>query len=102
VYFDSNLKWLVDVDWYYKSFKNKSGIFCENLFIKSLHGHENQITGNLNTRIQEKSDLNYLLKKNGFFNHLNFILLLRYCYGFAKHLLFKNKVNPIYNSNENN
>lgn len=94
--FDENLKWLVDVDWYYRLFRQKRVLYIDSLFINSNHGHKNQITNNLDIRKQEKKDLAYLRKRTSFFCRLQLIYKLRSGYTILKYILFKGRQNPIY------
>ena len=45
--FNSQLHWLVDVEWYYRMFKGRHVIYDPQLTIRSIHGHEGQITQEL-------------------------------------------------------
>ncbi len=54
--FNDNLKWLVDVEWYYRLFKwNKC--HTNNLRISSTFGHAGQITRNIDIRETEIKDI---------------------------------------------
>jgi glycosyltransferase involved in cell wall biosynthesis len=46
--FNTNLKWFVDVEWYYRMLCGKKFIFDKTLTIRSHHGHQGQITQSLN------------------------------------------------------
>jgi len=65
-YFDERLCWLVDIEWYYNMFVGKRIIFDNNLIVNSTHGHEGQITNNINVDQRRKNDLNILLLKYKF------------------------------------
>lgn len=45
--FNDKLHWLVDVEWYYRMFKGRKVFFAPQLTIRSIHGHEGQITQEL-------------------------------------------------------
>ena len=45
--FNNQLHWLVDVEWYYRMFKGRHVIYNPQLTIRSIHGHEGQITQEL-------------------------------------------------------
>ena len=45
--FCDELRWLVDVEWYYRLFKGRNVCYADTLSIHSIHGHEGQITQSL-------------------------------------------------------
>lgn len=45
--FNPELKWLVDIEWYYRLLKGRCATYCEACKIQSLHGHEGQISQHL-------------------------------------------------------
>jgi len=45
--FDSQLHWLVDVEWYYRMMREKDIVYDYACKILSIHGHQGQITGNI-------------------------------------------------------
>ncbi|MCR4854521.1 MAG: glycosyltransferase [Prevotella sp.] len=47
--FDDRLQWLVDVEWYYRMLRGRKAVFDKSLHIVSIHGHDGQITGNIDT-----------------------------------------------------
>ncbi|MBP5713834.1 MAG: glycosyltransferase [Prevotella sp.] len=61
--FNTNLKWFVDVEWYYRMLREKKFIFDKSLTIISHHGHQGQITQSLNVMETFKSDRSELLQK---------------------------------------
>ena len=54
--FNENLKWLVDVEWYYRLLK-KNKCHVTNLNILSTFGHAGQITKKIDIRETEKQDI---------------------------------------------
>ncbi len=47
---DSRLTWLVDVEWYYRMLKDSTITFLENLPIRSIHGHQGQLSIEINAQ----------------------------------------------------
>lgn len=45
--FDERLHWFVDVEWYYRLFKDRHIVYDKHLVMKSIHGHEGQISQKL-------------------------------------------------------
>ena len=45
--FNQNLKWLVDIEWYYRLLKGKRVTICKRCKIQSTHGHAGQISQQL-------------------------------------------------------
>lgn len=54
--FNTKLRWLVDVEWYYRMLHGKRFIFDPSLSIHSHHGHQRQITQNINVMEAFRSD----------------------------------------------
>ena len=48
--FCDQLRWLVDVEWYYRMLASRSVVYDPQLVVRSIHGHEGQITANLDIR----------------------------------------------------
>ncbi len=63
--FDSNLSWLVDVDFYYRILRNRKIIFSENLYIKSETGHKYSLSYRIKKNIKSL-DKEYIKKKYNF------------------------------------
>ena len=94
--FDSNLKWYVDVDWYYRLFRTHKIRYNDKLYIDAIFGHEHQISQNMDIKNQERKDMFYLKKRTSFFNHLLIVFLIRDIYSFMKFNLLNHHINPIY------
>ncbi len=90
-FFNKNLNWLVDVEWYYRLINSKKVCVAYDLKINSIHNHPNQITINNNTNSWFKNDLIYLhqlysknlsvyyfLKINNFTNSLRKVSFLNF------------------------
>lgn len=45
--FNPDLKWLVDVEWYYRLLKGRRTAYCKACKIQSMHGHKGQISQRL-------------------------------------------------------
>ena len=60
--FNRNLRWLVDVEWYYRMLRGKMFLIDKSLTIRSHHGHQGQITQSLNVKETFKSDQSELMK----------------------------------------
>lgn len=58
--FHTELVWLVDVEWYYRLFHNKQVYYFEDCHIKSVHGHEGQISNSINIMESFKKDKSIL------------------------------------------
>ncbi|WP_197018851.1 glycosyltransferase family 2 protein [Prevotella sp. P6B4] len=54
--FNSNLTWLVDVEWYYRMLQGKQVSYYKSCKIQSYHGHERQITQHLNVMKEFRKD----------------------------------------------
>lgn len=55
-YFNTHLRWFVDVEWYYRMLCGKKFTIDKSLIIRSHHGHQGQITQSLNVMEVFKSD----------------------------------------------
>jgi glycosyltransferase involved in cell wall biosynthesis len=65
--FDSNLSWLVDVDFYYRILRNRKIIFSDNLYIKSETDHRYSLSYRIKKNKNIKSlDKEYIKKKYNF------------------------------------
>lgn len=93
--FNENLKWLVDIDWYYRTLKNRKIVVVNDLFIGSNHGHEGQITNSINIKETEIADQKVLRAFYGKWSIVSCALFLRNILYFLKRNLFKNS-NPIW------
>ena len=62
-YFDENLKWVVDLEWYYRLMNKRKVVFMQSNWITSMHGHKGQITKNLDICNQAKIDSMYMFDK---------------------------------------
>lgn len=58
----TELVWLVDVEWYYRLFQNKQVCYLEDCHIRSVHGHEGQISGCINVMESFKKDKSILYR----------------------------------------
>ncbi|HAQ17688.1 MAG TPA: glycosyl transferase family 2 [Prolixibacteraceae bacterium] len=94
--FDENLQWVVDIDWYYRLFKLNKVLYINSLFMNSTYGHVNQISKNIDIKIQEKLDMIYLRKRTNPFSYLQLIYFLRFAYKILANSFFKDSINPIY------
>lgn len=93
--FNEKLKWLVDIDWYYRILKNRRITLVNDLFIGSIHGHEGQITNSINIKETEIADKFELRNFYGKWSIVSFFLIIRGWAYFVKRKLFKN-LNPIW------
>ena len=93
--FNEKLKWLVDIDWYYRIIKNRKIALNNELFIGSIHGHEGQITNSLNIKETGIADQLELRNYYGKWSIVSFALILRSLAYFVKGKLFKD-YNPIW------
>lgn len=74
--FDNRMHWKVDIDWYFRILKGTNRIlYIDTDEIVSHHGHEGQITNNINIKEMSKTDTTIIKKK---YNSLiiNFCMLL--------------------------
>lgn len=93
--FNEKLKWLVDIDWYYRILKKRRITLVNDLFIGSNHGHEGQITSSINIKETEIADKLELRNFYGKWSIVSFSLILRGMAYFVKRKLFKS-LNPIW------
>lgn len=54
--FNSQLSWLVDAEWYYRMLKGATTLFLENISIRSYHGHQGQLSLEMNALEAFKHD----------------------------------------------
>jgi len=81
LFFNENLKWFVDVEWYYRLFRKKKIKYLDEHKVMSYLNHEGKITNNLSIKDEIKKDLKVLLKE---YNKKLDILIFLYA-----HILFK-------------
>lgn len=65
--FNTDLSWLVDVEWYYRLIKNKQAVYIDTLHMLSQHDHEGQITKQIDIYKafrQDKRVLSELYREN--------------------------------------
>lgn len=56
-FFNEHLRWFVDVDWYFRLLSGKGKHVANNaITVRSIHGHEGQITASLDVCATAKSD----------------------------------------------
>ena len=79
--FDEDLNWLVDVDWYYRLLKRGKRPKTIDKCVKSSHGHEFQITSNINLDLEKKKDSIILKRK---YRRNNKIIIYIYISGLIK------------------
>ena len=60
--FNADLRWLVDVEWYYRMLSDRKTVCIHTLTIESHHGHETQISQNINTKEAFLSDKSILCR----------------------------------------
>ena len=60
VFFNENLKWYVDVDWYFRLFKNKRIKYFSNYSILSNLSHDGKITKNIDIKKEIRKDFKFL------------------------------------------
>lgn len=78
--FNKKLTWLVDVDFYYRLFASTHLIsYCDNI-VQSIHGHEGQISQNIDILKRHKEDVNILL--SGPHRTLSQLFFIRLSYGY--------------------
>lgn len=61
--FDVNLKWLVDMEWYYQLIKDNDVYYLKTAIIMSNHGHSDQISLNIDIKSEFDKDYKYILEK---------------------------------------
>ena len=54
--FCDELRWLVDVEWYYRMLASRCVVYDPQLVIRSIHGHKGQITANLDIQTTFAAD----------------------------------------------
>jgi glycosyltransferase involved in cell wall biosynthesis len=62
-FFNINMKWLVDVEWYYRLLSNNKNKYFNQFKIYSILAHDNKITNNINVEIEYDKDLLVLQEK---------------------------------------
>lgn len=63
-HFDEHLRWFVDVDWYYRTLKEKKiTILYRPFFISSIHGHQGQITESIDIQAEAERDACLIAEK---------------------------------------
>jgi glycosyltransferase involved in cell wall biosynthesis len=85
-YFDENLCWLVDSEWYYRIINQQRVCYLNNLYVSSLHGHQGQISSQINIDEKEKQDRQVIRNKYRNNIRFRFVFGLRYIIGFLKQL----------------
>lgn len=76
-YFDENLKWVVDLEWYYRLMNKRKVAFIKSNWITSMHGHKGQITMNLDICNQVQKDSKYIFDKYKYDLKVRFSLFVR-------------------------
>ena len=64
--FNPDLRWLVDVEWYYRMLHGRKLVCIHNLTIQSHHGHESQISQTINMKeafLSDRSVLRHTYRK---------------------------------------
>lgn len=74
--FNPNLKWLVDIEWYYRLLKGKRVSICQTCKIQSQHGHKGQITQKLDILQAFSNDKAIITQAHG-----NNVRLMLWLYG---------------------
>lgn len=54
--FDERIKWFVDVEWYYRMMRKRKVTFVPSAVVVSHHGHDEQITKNINVNVAARQD----------------------------------------------
>ena len=83
-YFDSRLRWLVDVDWYYRLLKGRRRTFVDSLHVDSFNDHDDKITNRIDIKQTEVEDISVLSSK------YKYRLLLRCCLWVNKVVMHSN------------
>lgn len=88
IFFDSNLKWLVDIDWYYSLLSLNKTYVEEKLLICSTD-NPNQITKSINVQSLEITEKQFIINKYNKISVFIFLNLRRIVYKFKINLLLK-------------
>lgn len=65
--FNTDLRWLVDIEWYYRMLNGKKSICMHTLSVLSHHGHHNQISQTINIKkafLSDKSVIRSIYQRN--------------------------------------
>jgi len=65
--FNTDLRWLVDVEWYYRMLHDRKPVCIHTLTIQSHHGHESQISKTINRKeafLSDKTILNHVYQQD--------------------------------------
>lgn len=65
--FNTDLRWLVDVEWYYRMLNGRKPVCIHTLTIHSHHGHESQISQNINMKeafLSDKAILSHVYQQD--------------------------------------
>ena len=81
--FNQDLKWLVDIEWYYRLLKGKRVSICNTCKVQSTHGHAGQISQQMNIMQAFKQDKAIICQTHG--NHVGLMLW------FYEHLILGTK-----------
>ena len=79
-FFNKNLKWFVDIDWYYRLFKNKKIKYFDNYNVISILNHEGKITYNIDIQTEMNNDYKYLFKEYIKFPMILLLIKLNFSY----------------------
>lgn len=74
LYFDEQLHWFVDVEWYYRLLNGRRVVYAPDLCVVSHHGHSGQITLNIDAMSVAKADYK-LMKANSSLLRLPLLLI---------------------------
>ena len=84
--FDNRMHWKVDIDWYFRILKSaKKVLYINSQEIISHHGHEGQITGNINVREVSDADTKIIKEKYNSFI-INWLMILGKLLSKLKHI----------------
>ncbi|MBR6853254.1 MAG: glycosyltransferase family 2 protein [Prevotella sp.] len=72
--FNPDLKWLVDIEWYYRLLKGKRVSICKACKVQSTHGHAGQISQQMDILQAFKQDKAIIRQTHG--NHVRLMLWL--------------------------
>jgi glycosyltransferase involved in cell wall biosynthesis len=90
IHFDVHLKWLVDIEYYYRLFKaNKNWVYTRKPFVTSVNNAEHNVTNKCESNAEvEIYEYTYLFNRviRGFFISCRFLILISRL--FVKHGLF--------------